>query len=118
MKPTTASWSRIVAVAIGYFVTILGVLSIFTIPIYASLPLMVIGAAIVLLSDRTKIPMTRSSWIVLLAGCVLIYLLLAFFGDDRIHHWKPFPAGYIPAWFGVFGGFRHIRYLILHFKRG
>ena len=117
MKPNTAPWPRIVALAIGYVVAIVGVLSFFSIPFYASLALMALGTVIGLLADRTKIPMTRNSWIVLLAGCVLIFCVLAFFGQERIRHWTPFPAGYIPAWFGFFHGFRHVRYLVSHVER-
>jgi hypothetical protein len=108
----------VVAVAIGYIVLSAGVLSVFSIPFYASLLVMAVGTGIAILSDRTKIPTTRSSWIVLLAGCVLIFCVLALFGDERIRHWKPFPAGYIPAWFACFHGFRHIRHLILHIEIG
>ena len=97
MNTNTTSWSRVVALAIGYIVTLAGVLSIFTIPFYASLALMAVGAVIALLSDGTKIPMTRNSWIVLLAGCVLIFCVLTLFGQDRIRNWTPFPAGYLPA---------------------
>jgi hypothetical protein len=108
----------VVAVAIGYIVALVGVLSVFSIPVYASLHIMAVGTGIGILADRTKIPLTRSSWIVLLAGCVLIFCVLALFGEDRTRHWKPFPAGYMPAWFACFLGFRHIRYLILHMERG
>jgi hypothetical protein len=117
MNTNTTSWSRVVALAIGYIVTVAGVLSIFTIPFYASLVLMAVGAAITLLSDRTKIPMTGSAWVVLLAGCVLIFCVLALFGQDRIRHWTPFPAGYIPAWFGIFHGLRHVRRLVLQSQK-
>jgi hypothetical protein len=112
-----SSWSRVVSLAVGYIVTLVGVLSVFSIPFYASLLLFAVGAVIALLSDRTKIPMTPSSWIVLLAGGGLIFGVLAWFGDDRIHHWRPFPAGYIPAWIFSFGAFRHVRYLISHNRR-
>jgi hypothetical protein len=114
MKQNFSVWFRIAAVAIAYIIMMAGVLSVFSIPFYATLLLMAVGTVIALLSDRTKIPMTRSSWIVLIAGCAVIYCVLALFGNDRIHHWTPFPAGYIPAWFAVFHGFRHIRYLISH----
>ena len=117
MKPNTASWPHIVALTTGYFVAIVGVLSFFSIPIYVSLVLMAVGTVISLLADRTNIPMTRVSWIVLLAGCIMILCVLALFGEDRVRHWTPFPAGYIPAWFGCFHGFRHIQNLILHVVR-
>jgi hypothetical protein len=58
--------------------------------------------------------MTPRSWIVLLAGFGLIFCILAFFGNERIHRWTPFPAGYIAAWATVCYAFRHVRYLILH----
>lgn len=117
MNTNTTSWSRIVALAVGYIIAMVGVLSFFTIPFYASLALMAVGTIIGLLSDRTKMPMTRSSWVVLLSGCMLIFCVLAFFGEDRIRRWTPFPAGYIPAWFGCFQGFRHIRHLVLRHQR-
>jgi hypothetical protein len=117
MKQNASSWFRVAIVAIGYIVTLVGVLSIFSIPFYVSLLLLAVGTVMVLLTDRTSIPMTRNSWIVLIAGCGLIYCVLAFFGNDRIHHWRPFPAAYIPAWFGSFHAFRHVRYLIMHIGR-
>jgi hypothetical protein len=117
MNTNTTPSFRVVALAIGYVVAMVGVLSIFTIPFYASLVLMAVGTVIALLSDRTKIPMTRGSWVVLLAGCVLIFCVLALVGEDHIRHWTPFPAGYIPAWFGCFHGFRHVRHLILRHQR-
>jgi hypothetical protein len=113
MKQNATSWSRVAALGVGYFVTLAGVLSIFSIPLYTSLLLIAVGTVILLLSDRTKIPMTRSSWLVLLAGCGLILCALALFGEDRIRHWTPFPAGYIPAWVACFHGFRHVRYAVL-----
>jgi hypothetical protein len=73
MNTNPAPWPRIVALSIGYSVTVAGALSIFSIPWYATLGLLAVGAVIGLLSDRTKIPMTRSSWIVLLAGFLLIF---------------------------------------------
>ena len=117
MNTDTTSWFRVVALATGYVVAVVGVLSIFTIPFYASLVLMAVGTVIALLSDRANISMTRSSWIVLLAGCILILCVLALFGENRVRHWTPFPAGYIPAWFGCFNGFRQVRHLILYHHR-
>lgn len=117
MNQNATSLFRIVGLAIGYIITLIGVLSVLSIPIYASLLLLVVGAVISLLSDRTKIPMTRSSWVVLIAGCGLIFCVLALFGNERIHHWRPFPAGYIPAWFFGFHAFRHVRLLISHMAR-
>ena len=113
MNSNTTSWARIAALAVGYIVAIVGVLSFLTIPFYASLGLMAVVTLIAFLSDDTKIPMPRNSWIVLLAGCVLIISVLAFFGNDRIRYWTPFPAGYIPAWFGCFQGIRHVQHLVL-----
>ncbi len=117
MKQNDPSWPRVLALAIGYVVGLIGVLSTFSIPVYGSLLLIGASGLIVFLSDRTKIPMTRRSWIVLLAGWALIFCVLALFGDDRIRHWTPFPAGYIPAWVCLFHGFRHVRYLISRIPR-
>jgi hypothetical protein len=113
MNWNTRSWSRVAAVALGYIVSLVAVLSLFTISFYATFGLLAIGTVITLLSDRTNIPMTRTSWIVLLAGFVLIYCVLFSFGDARVRHWTPHPAGYIPAWMAIFHGFRHIRHLLL-----
>jgi hypothetical protein len=113
MNPSTISRSRITAVALGYIVMLAGALSLFTLSFYSTFGLLAIGTAITLLSDRTSIPMTRTSWTLLLAGFVVIFCVLSLFGQERIRHWTPFPAGYIPAWMAIFHGFRHIRHLLL-----
>ena len=113
MKTNPVSRPRIVGVIISYIALLAGVLSIFAVPIYVSLTLMVVGAGIGLVSDHTKIPMSRIAWIVLIGGWVLILCIVGLYGHDRILHWRPHPAGYIPAWAILFHGVRHVRHLIL-----
>ncbi len=104
---------RILTSALGYVLTCVGVLSIFTIPFYVSLILLASGAAMTVLSSPPKLPMTRYSLIVWIAGCAAIIGILACFGQETIRQWRPFPGTYIPAWFVAFYGFRNVRHLLL-----
>jgi len=118
MKQNLHHRLRILTVLVAYVLMFGGIISIFSIPFAASLALITIGLAIGLLSDRTKISMTRSSWFVLLGGCAIIllcFLILA--GEERFRNVRPSPSCFIPAWFTLFHGFRHIRSLVLRYRR-
>jgi hypothetical protein len=117
MTEDTPSRLRIVTLTVGYILMCVGVLSILTVPIYVSLIMFAVGIVIGSLSSRAKVPTTRSSWIVSLAGCAVIFVVLACFGQETFRHWRLFPATYIPAWFTCFYGFRHVRHLILSTER-
>ncbi len=117
MKHNAISWSGIVALAISYIMVVIGVLSIFSISFYGSVALIAAGTVMGLLIDRTKIPMTRSSWIISLAGCAMMFCILALVGEDGLRQWRPLPGLYIPAWIVLFHGSRHVRYLVLHHQR-
>jgi len=103
MNPSTLSRSRITAVALGYIVMLAGALSLFTLSFYSTFGLLAIGTAITLLSDRTSIPMTRTSWTLLLAGFVVIFLRVVFIWSgahsplDSVSCWiHPSVDGHLP----------------------
>src|SRR5436309_1221793 len=98
----SASPLRICIMAVGWLVAIFGALSLFSVPLYFTLLLAVGGTLIGTLVYRDAPAMTWRSWLVLIVGCVLIIGVLNTFGQDRIRHWTPHPAGYLPAWFGCF----------------
>lgn len=108
---------RVLTLVLGYVLALSGSLLVFTIPFYASFILLVSGCLVVALSDRHPLPMTRNSWIVLIVGCAVIFVGLSLFGEERIRQWRPFPAGYIPAWFVCFHAFRHIRHFVLRVQK-
>ena len=112
MQQAKQSHLRIAALAVSYLILLFGALSILAIPFYASLLIFTVGAVIATLSSRAKVPMTKRSRIVLVTGCVVIVVVLAFLDDAALRQWTPRPAGYIPAWFACFHGIRHVRYLI------
>jgi len=102
--------ARIFFLGVGYVLALIGVLCVFTIPLYASLLVLVSGAVIGSLAYRPTPVMTWQSWTVLIGGYALILGVLCLFGDEKVRHWTPHPAGYIPGWMACFYAFRHIRF--------
>jgi hypothetical protein len=103
---------RVSILVVGWTVAIAGALSIFSVPLYLSFVLLVGGTTLGALAYRNPPPMTWRSWAMLIAGCVIIICVLNLFGQERIRHWTPHPAGYIPAWFVCFHAFQQMRHLL------
>ena len=104
---------RTCILVIGYLVAISAALSVFSVPLYVSFLLLVAGAVIGTLAYGAAPAMTWRSWLVLILGCAVILGVLNLFGQERVHHWRPHPAGYIVAWFVCFHAFRHVRFFAL-----
>lgn len=104
---------RVATLGFGYALMLLGVLSVFIIPFYVSVILFLAGSVVISVSDRARIPMTWKLWMVLMVGWILICGGLAFYGEDRVRDWRPFPGTYFAAWIACFYGFRHVRHLVL-----
>ena len=107
---------RIGGIAVGYFLALVGNLSVFRISLVASFLTLVIGFAIVALASREAYAPPRLTWrvgLVWLIGWVMILGILNLIGEDKIRHWTPHPAGYQTAWFICLFAFLHFRQLIL-----
>jgi len=96
---------------------LLGALSILRTPLYVPLLFILIGGALAALASfrtpsMTPPPMTKLSWIVLLAGFGIVIGVLGVIGEDTVRHWTPHPAGYGVAWFACFQAVRHFRHII------
>jgi hypothetical protein len=116
-SPCQFAKCRLCLLATGYALMLLGALSIFSAPLYISFLFLLVGAALsVFASFRTPSmtppPMTKLSWVVLLAGSGILLALLNVIGENTVRHWTPHPAGYGPAWFACFQAFRHFRHII------
>ena len=115
-SPCQFAKCRLCLLATGYALMLLGALSIFSAPLYISFLFLLVGAALsVFASFRTPSmtppPMTKLSWVVLLAGSGILLALLNVIGENTVRHWTPHPAGYGPAWFACFQAFRHFRHI-------
>ncbi len=105
---------RISILVVGYLVALFGALSIFSVQLYISFLLLIAGGVVATLALRPTPAMTPRSWLVLLAGCVVILVVLYLFGEERVRQWRPHPAGYTPTWFVCFNAFRQIRRVVSH----
>jgi hypothetical protein len=116
ITPARLSSGRSFASILGYLLMLAGTLSIFRIPFYLSFLLITAGAAIGWLAHCPMPVMTWYSWLILIGGCVVIFSVLSAFGTERIRHWSPHPAGYIPTWFMAFHIVRQIRYMFSRYS--
>lgn len=107
----SASAPRVAVWAVGCAVAVAGALSTFNVPMYLSLLLLLAGSVILALAAPGTPAMNWRAWLVFVSGSVLIIGVLNLFGEERIRHWIPHPAGYIPAWFVCFVGFRQLWWL-------
>jgi hypothetical protein len=104
---------RVAAVAVGYVLIALGCLYLFTAPFYLCAGLVVAGLTVAFLADRSKaqIPVTWTSQFVLYGGCAALFCVFTYLGWDKVRNWT---FQILCTWFVFFGGFRHVRHLILH----
>lgn len=107
---------RIALWAVGWVVALAGALSTFSVPLYLTVLVLLFGALTSALAYPRTPPMNWRSNVVLGLGGVLIIGVLELFGEERVRHWVPHPAGYIVAWFGCFYGFRQLRQLLRDHK--
>jgi len=103
---------------LGFAVLLFATLSLFSLPLYMTTISLVAGAILCAVVSIRQPTMTRSSWIVLVAGMILIFGVLYLIGEDRVRHWRPHPAGYFPAWIVCFHAFRHIRHAFARIDKG
>jgi hypothetical protein len=106
---------RLGALIFGYLIALFGVLSIVTIPFAVSLLAMIAGPAAVTLASRGVFGPPRVTWqagLAWAAGSVVIFGLLWLIGEDRVRHWRPFPAFYPVAWWLCLCAFRHLRQVL------
>jgi len=103
---------RIAGLALSYAVLLLGVLSLFTVPLYVAAISFAGGVILFRVVSLREPTMTWSSWITVVAGMIVIFGVLYLVGEERVRQWRPHPAGYIPAWLVCFHAFRHIRHVI------
>lgn len=104
-------WLRLCVLVAGYLLALFGALSLLSVPLQMSFLYLIAGAVLVVFSFRDAPAMTWRSRLILVIGALVIFGILSFFGDARVRHWRPHPAGYIPAWFGMFHAVRQIRYV-------
>jgi hypothetical protein len=108
-------WLRFSGLVIGYLVMLFGALSLLSVPLHVSFLCMIAGAIFLVISFQDAPAMTRRSWLVMIIGMAVVFGVLSLFGDARVRQWRPHPAGYIPAWIGLFHAFRHIRHVFTRY---
>jgi hypothetical protein len=109
------SEARIFSLVLGYLIAFGAAMSLLSVPLYDTFLLFAAGAVVIWFAHCATPPVTTwRSWSVLIGGCVLLIGVLSLFGQERIRHWTPHPAGYIPAWFILFSAIRHFWYLLVH----
>lgn len=110
-----AKW-RLCLLAAGYVLMLLGALLILRTPLYVPFLFLMVGGALATFASfrtpwMTPPPMTKLSWIVLLAGFGIVIAVLNIIGEDTVRHWTPHPAGYGVVWLACFHAFRHFRHI-------
>jgi hypothetical protein len=89
-------------ILLGGIMGIGAALTTFSIPILATILLITTAIVPALIFKKLGFPsqcsFKRRMGLIWIAGCILIILVLSYFGNERIRQWRPHPAGYQIAW--------------------
>ena len=107
---------RICVLTGGYAIMLLAGLSMFRIPFYIGLGLLLIGTWLVVLSPVKSAPWGWRSMLVYLLGVIAQIFAVLYYGLQRVDHWTPNSNEMFVAWLVCFCGFRHVYHAISAIK--
>jgi hypothetical protein len=115
---TQPSGLRIFVITVGWLLSLFGAFSVFSISLTATFLTLAAGGVVITLASRRVCPVPPPSGRDYLVwqggGTAVIIGVLWLIGEDRVRHWTPHPAGYLPAWYFCLSAFRHLQSIARH----